>query len=127
MIELNMSHNVYQTPDSGLNQKGVINQKIQIFWLKRCIFILLLIIAIPGVLSTIWAILYLPNSLIIFILGLLTCSSVFLGMLIIFSKWGENYSRLKWIFVIVSILFIYNAIISFLGSCLYGVTCDWPI
>ncbi len=100
-----MSHNIYQTPDSGLNQKGVIHQNKKIFWLKRCIFILLLIIAMPGVFSTIWAVLYLPNSLIIFILGLLTCSSVFLGMLIIFSKWGENYSRLKWVFVIVSILF----------------------
>ncbi len=116
---------MHQSPKKKLIDKEDLSQSLRVFWLRRCIFVLLLIIAVPGVLSTLWALANIPDSILILVFGFVTCICVFLGMKIIFSKWGKSYSLLKYVLMVVSVLLVYNVIISFIASCLYGITCDW--
>ena len=101
-----MRYDVYQPPKSELITKKDCDQKNKIFWFRWCLFSILLIIGIIGILLTIRGLLIFSDRFFFTATGLFLCVAVTQSMRIIFSNEGKKISRLMDIFKVILFLFL---------------------
>ena len=108
-----MRYDVYQPPISEKIREEETNQN-KIFWLRRCVFSMLLIIGIIGILLTVRGLLIISDRLFFIATGLFLCISVTQSMRIFFSSEGKKISRLLDILKVVLLLFLMLFIFCFI-------------